>query len=346
MREVCFPVLKEENRMATHCRWALLGLLVAGSMTRAQAPNPKDAPAPIEAEVRYADGSVIRATILQASLEVQTRYGKLTVPAREIRRIELGLHLTEATRQRIETGIRQLGSEVYKEREQAVRTLTQLGASAFPALHQASKSADLEVSQRAETALKQIRDKEPAETLRTRTEDVIETGEFPIVGHILTPAIRAKTSYFGEIDLKLTEMRLVRFCGNGSEPEVVVDAAHHGSAAGQWMDSGFTLNAPGRVKIMAAGTVDLWPQTPGQYTTDPKGYAPAATGNRNTPLPGTLLGRIGENGTVFTIGSGYEGTPGEAGRLYLHIVPSPWNNASTGTYRVQIATPLLATASR
>ena len=27
----------------------------------------------------------------------------------------------------------------------------------------------------------------------------------------------------------------------------------------------------------------------------------------------------------------------QGGKLYLHIVPSPWNNASTGSYRVRIS---------
>ena len=55
-------------------------------------------------------------------------------------------------------------------------------------------------------------------------------------------------------------------------------------------------------------------------------------------MAGTLLGRVGENGKVFVIGERYDNVPGEEGKLYLHIVPSPWNNASSGTYQVHITT--------
>jgi hypothetical protein len=55
-------------------------------------------------------------------------------------------------------------------------------------------------------------------------------------------------------------------------------------------------------------------------------------------MSASLLGRIGETGTPFLIGEHYEGTPGQEGRLFLHIVPSPWNNASTGSYAVKIST--------
>jgi hypothetical protein len=54
-----------------------------------------------------------------------------------------------------------------------------------------------------------------------------------------------------------------------------------------------------------------------------------------------LLGRVGDSGRIFNIGEGFEGQPVEKGRLYLHIVPSPWNNASSGAYRVRIMASML-----
>jgi hypothetical protein len=54
--------------------------------------------------------------------------------------------------------------------------------------------------------------------------------------------------------------------------------------------------------------------------------------------PGQLVARVGESGNVFVVGERYTGRPQREGRLYLHIGPSPWNNASTGSYRVKITT--------
>jgi hypothetical protein len=53
-------------------------------------------------------------------------------------------------------------------------------------------------------------------------------------------------------------------------------------------------------------------------------------------LPGTLLGRVGENGAIFVIGDRYEGVPGEEGKLFLYIAPSPNSSIPTGTYTVRI----------
>jgi len=327
--------------MAAKFRWAILIPLACTGLALAQTPPTKDGPKrpPNEAEVRFGDGSVLRVEILQPTVEVLTRYGKLTVPIGEIRRVELGQHVSEAARQRIDNAVRQLGSTAYREREQAVRLLAAEGVLALSALEQASKSRDLEVAHRAEAAIKQIREKSPEEARRFRIEDLIETTEFPIVGRIVNPVLKARTTYFGEVDLRLPELRQVSFRGTAGDRDLTVDAAKFGSAQGQWMDTGYEVSSLGRLKITASGSIDLWPQTPGQYMSTPKGYSQGA--NTSSTLPGMLLGRVGESGRTFNIGDTFEGQPSEKGRLYLHIVPSPWNNASIGSYRVRIMASLL-----
>ena len=72
----------------------------------------------------------------------------------------------------------------------------------------------------------------------------------------------------------------------------------------------------------------------------PKGYTTAGRGGQFQA--GALVARIGETGKALHVGERYDGTPTEEGRLYFHIVPSPWNNASTGSYRVRVATDHVA----
>jgi hypothetical protein len=88
------------------------------------------------------------------------------------------------------------------------------------------------------------------------------------------------------------------------------------------------------------GQVDLWPMGPGQYLASPKGFNTPGKGGHFQA--GALVGRVGETGKAFLIGERYEGTPGEEGKLYLQITPSPWNNASSGCYRVRINTDHIA----
>jgi hypothetical protein len=313
---------------------ALTLALAASSQSLAQEPTTPVRPS--IAEVRFGDGSNVRMTLLQDTIEVQTKYGKLAIPISDIRKVEFGLHVPPDVHLQINQSIKRLASDVYKERDSATRELVQVGHFAFPSLQKATKSSDQEVSYRAAGIIKQIAEKTSPELLKLREEDVIHTSEFTIIGKIIAPTLKAHSPHFGEVALKLSELRTLQVRLHGGKNELVVDAGRHGSALDQWCDTGMTVDASQRLVITVDGQVDLWPQGPGQYLAFPKGYNTAGKGGQF--MAGALIGRIGENGKAFYIGERFDGTATEEGRLYVQIVPSPWNNASTGQYRVRIQT--------
>jgi hypothetical protein len=101
------------------------------------------------------------------------------------------------------------------------------------------------------------------------------------------------------------------------------------------MDTGIDVH--GKIHVTASGTVDLWPQTPGQHVSgSPNGFTTAGKGGQF--MAGALIGRIGENGKAFFIGDRHDRFVSDEGRLYLQIVQNPWNGVSAGTYLVQVAT--------
>jgi hypothetical protein len=324
---------KEANMGRKPCVLALSVILAFASQSLAQEST---ASRPSIAEVRFGDGSVVRMTLQQETLEVQTKYGKLNIPVNEIRRVEFGLHVPPDVNQQITQSIKRLASDVYKERDVASKDLVQVGHFAFPLLQKASKSSDQEVAYRAVGLIKQISERTSPDLLKLREEDVIQTAEFTIIGKITSQTLKANSPHFGDVSLKLSELRTMHVRQHGGKSEMVVDAAKNGSALDQWCDTGIVVDAGQRVQISGDGQVDLWPQGPGQYMAQPKGYNTAGKGGQF--MAGALIGRIGENGKAFYIGERYESTAPEEGKLFLLIVPSPWNNASTGTYRVRIQT--------
>jgi hypothetical protein len=297
-----------------------------------------------EIEVSFANGSVVRMALLQEKVEIDTAYGKLTVPASDIRRIDFGLHLPEGADKKIESAIKQLASAEYKERESGVRELVALGAYAYPALLQAAKSGEPETAKRAQDALGKIKAKVPAKDLRLGPEDKVVTPRFTIVGRITSASIKAKSEYFGEVELSLTNLRNMRALTDSRETQVAVDAAKY-AQPNQWLDTGVTIGNTATLSIIASGEVELLPTQPGKYICGPKGFSgPAAFGGKGgkkggvaRALPGTLLGRIGENGDTFVIGDRYEGAPEREGKLYLQIMSSPYEAASTGSYQVRVS---------
>ena len=160
-------------------QWLVLVPLVwAGAGVAQQDPPKKDdkaKPPSNEVEIHLSDGSAIKMLILQESIAVETKFGKLTVPIAEVRKIELGIHLPPGVPEKIAAAMKKLNSDVFKERDEAINELVTLGPSAYPTLQAASKSTDPEVSQRVQMALKRIKGKFPANTLRVVVNETYYT---------------------------------------------------------------------------------------------------------------------------------------------------------------------------
>jgi hypothetical protein len=302
-------------------------------------------------EVRFTNGSVVVMTMLQDQIDIVTDYGKLTVPPRDIRNIEFGLHLTDEEKRKLDDAIQHLGSTSHQERESANNELIAMGPIAYMRLHGAAKSSDLEVARRADAALKAIREKYPAKLLRMREEDMVKTGKFSIVGRITTPTIKAKADDFGDLELRPARLLAIRALGGDTKKEVVVDAGMYGGPGNnKWMATGIRLEPQVGVRISAAGQVDLLPQGGGgpNRVCGPEGLGGGMMFGRggvrfnNGQTGGELMGRIGESGQMFYIGARHTLTPKTGGQLYLLIQQSPWGCPSAGEYRVTVSTgPML-----
>src|SRR4051812_16985526 len=96
---------------------ACLGGLAVGA--RADDPPAKKKPPdpPELAEVKMADGSAVRMTLTQSTVEIATRYGKLEVPVGDIRRIEFGFRYPDGVLSRIEASARQLSATDARDRD-------------------------------------------------------------------------------------------------------------------------------------------------------------------------------------------------------------------------------------
>jgi len=254
------------------------------------------------------------------------------------------VHIPEGLEAQIEKSIRNLASDAYKQREDASKELLQAGHWAYAALQKASTSPELEVAKRAQSLLNRISEKTPPDVLKMRVDDVVQTRDFPIVGRIASPTIKAHSPLFGEQLLKLCDLRSIHLRGQRGESEMTIDAAKYGSALDQWFDTGLVIDGQLRLTINSEGSVDLWPQTPGQYVAQPRGYN--TPGKGGAFLAGALVGKIGEAGRAFLIGERYEVNSTDEGKLFMHIIPSPWNNASSGLYRVRVTTEHVAVSGK
>jgi hypothetical protein len=320
---------------------ALFGLCLAGA--GAQGTKKDTPPKGAEVDIHFLNGSTVRLQIQSEKLEIETPYGKLAVPMKDVRAIEFGAHLPEGHAAKIDAAVKKLGSGDFREREKAVAALLELGPFSYAAAVEATRAKEPEVATRAKEIVQKLNAKHPKKDLKLFVEDRVITPTFPIVGRILTPSIKAKADYFGDVDLSLADMRTLRaIVAAGVDVDVTVDAGKY-AVRGQWLATNFQVDGRSAIVITAKGQVDLSPDDPGQIMSGPGGYRAGPAGGFagkkgvSKAAAGLLVGKIGENGDTFTIGERYEGTPGQEGKLYLQINPSPYSPQSAGAYDVKAA---------
>jgi hypothetical protein len=161
-------------------------------------------------EARLADNSTMKLTLRDERVEVETRYGKLSIPAADVRQIEFATRVPDEVARRVEAAVANLGSPQFRLREAAAAELTGLRERAYPGLLRAAKHADPETARRVEELLAHLRETVPEDQLTIRPNDVIQTAEMKVVGRITAAALAVRTAAFGEQSLKLSDVRSLR----------------------------------------------------------------------------------------------------------------------------------------
>jgi LCCL domain-containing protein len=187
-------------------------------------PSPTGKTAAVE--VRFTDNSVLKLKLDDDRLELTTSHGKLSIAIPEIHRIDFATRVAPDAAKRIQLAIRNLGSSEFRLREAGTVELMTFGSSAYPALIEATKDKDPEVVRRAEDLLERVRSSVPEEELEIRKHDVVHTEDSKISGWIQGSAMKATTTQFGPVLLKLADLRSLRslsVVGTGDEATAALD---------------------------------------------------------------------------------------------------------------------------
>ncbi len=303
-----------------------------GEKIRIQPPAPVvDAPPPAaEASTEYPcfdlkDGSRIVGDLAQASFEVKTAYGILTVPAQELVRIRFGAVSDPELAGRIQAMVKLLGDADFNTREKATKDLEKLGGQARAALEGARKSGDAEVQERAGRLLELIEANEEELPLQ---EDELQTTRFTIRGILQTASFPVTTKH-GQLTI---EKKHVRALVLQSFERVVPVTLAGNRELGNPVDTGIRLKRGMAFEIKASGSITLsnWGQASG-----PEGNQQC--GVQVQPfLVGTLVGRIGPSGQNFKVGERYKGVADRDGNLLLCIGTQNCGQNNTGEYKIQV----------
>ena len=280
------------------------------------------------------DGSRVTGVLAEESLEVDTKYGKLSVPWKEVHTIKLGLHYPDGAKDQIDKALKSLGSGAFKERSAAHQKLIDMGTISYLMVsEQLGKKNELEVQRRVETIKKSIEDKYQSSEIRTAGFDTINSVETTVKGNLVKRAIKLKNPHLGELTIGLADIDMISF---SQDTNLKVDAGKYGTHEGkEWLDTGIWVGKGQAVVLKATGQADMYPQQVGTYNATPGGLGSTWHGQRRS---GVLMGKIGD-GAEFEVGENHTARGIENGKLYLRINGVPWpGTAPTGEYEVKITT--------
>lgn len=222
---------------------------------------------PRAVEVKLKDGGVLKMSLVDDVIEIAGRYGTLRIAPVDIRRIEFAERLPAATQKQIDKALTDLDSRDETVRAAAATQLVALGRHAYPVVLKLAENKDSIPGKEAAKILEKIQDAVEEKDLSPRATDVIHTGDSTITGTIVPPALRVNTSQFGELSLKVTDIRSLRSQSlpdeeEEREPEPTSALPDPGQLSNFHGQMGQTL----RFRVTGVADGALWGT--GIYTTD------------------------------------------------------------------------------
>jgi hypothetical protein len=174
--------------------WAGIGLLAAGANAQTSTSDKNALVNPVGVwEIRRSGGKLEKVTVLEDTLTLETSFGTLKIPSKEVRRVEFGVRYSDDDKRRITSAIDDVLAPDIKTRERGKDSLLEIGAKAYPLVQRETKSA------RANPHLFQILDKLKAMISETDGElrdfDLVLTADdSKFAGRLGPDAIRVKAS--------------------------------------------------------------------------------------------------------------------------------------------------------
>jgi len=283
---------------------------------------------PARHQLRLRGGSLLVGRIEPQEFKATTGFGSLTVPIADLKRIRFGRRADPERMERVRKLVEDLGSANPDRRQSARASLEEEGAFAMPDIRRAAvEHADPEVKR----VCGELVAAPGAQELDVPPDDdVVDTVRFSFVGTINEEALRVAVAELGTVTVRRRDVVEVRIYRPLESQRYDVTGDH--TYVGNWLDTGIPMRPGLSVKIRAEGSI-LYPQW-GNYTFRPDGSTNMGMID-NMPM-GTLVGRVGESGAMFRVGSSYFGNPGGDGTLQLSVLVQVRGQQSQGTYRIRV----------
>jgi len=308
-----------------------------------------------QAEVRITlrDGSLFNGSTNLPTVDLVTKYGKLTIPFASVSYIEVGITPDKANESKIIDLISKLSNESIDIRKAAYEELIQKNVGAIPVISNYIYSEKYQPVSFTEFtvdgALTELKGKYSIDD-NFNEEDIISIDyQYLMGGTYSFKSIDLKTE-FGTLAIpkdKMKKIEVIYIPGSESAAKsYILQASKHisGNTSGGWLKTGIMVKKGQTLNFIASGEVVLQSLSGGKY--NPDGVAGTASnyeyddysyGSTGTyPQYGNLVYKVGENATALKAGSKCSRVADGNGYLYISIYETVYNSANTGSYNVKV----------
>ncbi len=255
------------------------------------------------------DGSVISGKLSVNDIEIETQFGKLTIPVIELKSFTPGLVHHPELGKKVYDLIDALGANDFDQRELAQKELVKMGPSVRIELEKRADDKDAERRTRIKTILEELDSQQSDDEAEAGTagapliqRDTVETSEFTAVGKIITKTFTV-ASLYGPLTVKLGDIRrgerdLTKKVS--LRKTISVEGSHlvqRGLKA-----TTIRVERGDKVTVTADGTVTMTPWG-NNMVSSPDGGANFGWYVPNSISGGSLVASIGSEGNIFKVGS-------------------------------------------
>jgi hypothetical protein len=294
----------------------------------AATPDPAASEAPLDPRfirLRLQDGSVISGNLSVAEIEMDTDFGKLTVPIDRIRSFSPGLDSYPELAAEIDKMIEDLGADDYKLREETQKELLKMGRKIRRELEKYKRDENAERQRRVQQIIEALDerameheafDEEQAEPWIR--EDTLVTTEFTAVGKILPKTFEIESKY-GSLTVELADVQVGERGSRRAAPvHRKLNVTGMNLVQTNLKSSGVQIRKGDKVTVRADGQIVMSPWGSNSIC-GPDGGSNFGWYVANEIPGGALVARIGSSGKVFKVGSSHSFVAKSSGTLYFAI---------------------------
>jgi hypothetical protein len=300
----------------------------------------------VQAKITLRDGSIYNGSINIKNIDLQTDYGKLSIPIKNVSSIGVGLTPDRSNKIKLENLATQLSNEIEETRKIAYDELLKIKAGEIfvltDYLYSDKYTPPIDNSYSLDQLVSELN------TLLNLNDNVGEKdiisidGEYTMGGVFTFPSVEIKTE-FGALTIpkdKMSKIEITYVPSTGGESAKIINLPSSkyisGNPNGGWYRTGINVKKGQRITITATGEVTLASLSNAKYSPNGAAGTLESTVNNTYPTYGQLVYKIGEIGTAVTAGAKFNGTMTESGMLYISIYETVYNAANTGSYNVNI----------